>query len=204
MSVVSPSNADVVYKIAYIGPEGSGKTSTLRSIHRLARGSIKGPLKYLATELAPGTTLELLTLNLGQIRGFRTRVEVCTAPGHTRWNEIVPVILKGASCVVFVADSQIKRVGPNLDSLYNFRANEETIGASSGIPRPIIYQFNKVDLPEIVEPSRLAEILGIGDIPYFTTVALRGIRVYRPLQAAIEKAMSTTIPSGTPEIPARA
>ncbi|MFQ5907098.1 MAG: hypothetical protein ACE5JA_11085, partial [bacterium] len=157
-------------------------------------------LRYLTTELAPGTTLELLTLNLGEIQGLQTRVQVCTAPGHRRWREIIPVIVKGADCVVFVADSQIKRVGPNLDSLYDFRTSEERKADSSDAAKPVVYQFNKVDLPETVEPSRLAEILGVGDAPYFTTVALQGIRVYQPLQAAIEQAIRTANPLTTHEI----
>lgn len=186
MSVVSVTNAEIVHKVVYVGPEGSGKKTTVQTIHRLTKAGVRGPLRRLSTRLAPGITMDFFTLRIGRIRGYDTRIQICTAPGSKDAERVRRVILRGADCVIFVADCQIERLGSNLAFLYGFRAGEQC--APDGIegPAPVVYQLNKIDLPEVVEPARLAEILITGNAPCFSTSALDGTGVYGPLQAAIK------------------
>jgi len=189
MSVNDPSNVRRVYRIVYVGPEGAGKTTTLLAIHRLSREPVRGPLRYLSSQLIPKSTLDLLTLELGTINGLRTTARLYTAPGNKECHRFLSRIVRGATSIVFVTDSQIAKVGSNLDFVYEFRTNIISRASTDGLAPPIIYQFNKSDLPSTVEPDRMAEILGIGDEAYFTTAALNGSNVFVPLKTAIERSI---------------
>jgi hypothetical protein len=201
MSVVSLKNAEVIYKIVYIGPEGSGKTTTIEKIYGLTGEEMRGPLRRISTQRDANISLDLLTLKLGFIQGFRRKAQLCAPPGCREADEVRDLILKGADCVVFVADAQIERVGANLDFLYNLRATCLETSDPSGIV-PVIYQFNKYDLSKTVEPQRLAEILGVRDDPYFTTIAIDGTGVYEPLHAAIKIVLSEEFAVSKATVPA--
>ncbi|TET44378.1 hypothetical protein E3J62_10510 [candidate division TA06 bacterium] len=190
MPVVSVTNAEIVHKIVYVGPEGSGKKTTVQAIHRMTKADMRGPLRRLSTKFAPGVAMDFFTLRIGRVRAFNTRIQVCTAPGCKDADKVRRVILRGADCVIFVADCLIERLSSNLASLYSFRADEQGTIDGSEAPLPVVYQFNKIDLSEVVEPARLAEILIIGDAPYFATSALDGAGVYEPLRAAIKLSVS--------------
>jgi hypothetical protein len=177
------------HRILYVGPEGAGKTSTLLAVHRLSREPVRGPLRYLSSRLAPKSTIDLLTLELGLVEGARTRALLYTVPGNKEGLKLLSRIVRSATCIVFVSDSQIARVGSNLDFIYEFRTNiMGSAGFGSSAP-PVIYQFNKMDLPATVEPCRLAEILGISEEPYFSTAAITGTGVFVPLKTAIERSI---------------
>lgn len=190
MPIVSVTNAEIVHRIVYIGPEGSGKKTTVQSVHRLTKVGQRGPLRRLSTRFAPGIAMDFFTLRIGRVRGFSTKIQVCTTPGRRDADKVRRVILRGADCVIFVADCQIERLSSDLASLYTFRAGGRDAADSSEGPLPVVYQFNKIDLPEVIEPARLAEILITGDASYFATSALDGTGVYEPLRAAIKLAMS--------------
>ncbi len=177
------------YRILYVGPEGAGKTSTLLAIHRLSREPVRGPLRYVSSRLAPKSTVDLLTLELGLLQGIKTRALLYTIPGHKEGLKVLSRVVGCATSIVIVADSQIARVGLNLDFIYEFRTNiMGSVGRERPAP-PIVYQFNKMDLQATVEPCRLAEILGVGDEPYLSTAALSGTGVFVPLKTAIERSI---------------
>jgi hypothetical protein len=146
-------------------------------------------LRYLSSQHAPKTTSDLLTLELGAVRGLKTTAQLYTTPGNREGRGLLFRMIGGATTIVFVADSQISKVGLNLDFIYELRTNILTRATIDGIAPPIVYQFNKIDLASTVEPERMAEILGIEDEPYFTTAAIDGTGVFIPLKTAIERSI---------------
>ena len=189
MSVDNTLNGERILRVVYVGPEGSGKTTTLLAIHRLSKEPVRGPLRYLCSQLAPKSTIDLLTLQLGNINGLKTTARLYTVPGHKQGREVLTRIVRGATSIIFVVDSQIEKVGPNLDFIYEFRTNIIANASIEGSVPPVVYQFNKSDLASTVEPSRIAEILGIGDEAYFSTAAIDGTGVFVPLKTAIERSI---------------
>jgi signal recognition particle receptor subunit beta len=189
MSVDNALSARRIYRVVYAGPEGSGKTTTLLALHRLSKEPVRGQLRYLTSRHAPKSTIDYLALDLGKVNGLRTTARLYTVPGHKEGNAVLSRMVRGATSIVFVADSRIDKVGANLDFIYEFRTNVLASASIDGTIPPIIYQFNKSDLASTVEPSRIAEILGIGDEPYFATSAIDGTGVFVPLKTAIERSM---------------
>ena len=62
---------------------------------------------------------DFLPLNVGEIRGFKTRFHLYTVPGQVVYDASRKLIFKGLDGVVFVADSQAERMEENLQSMEN-------------------------------------------------------------------------------------
>src|SRR5713101_5335959 len=67
----------------------------------------------LATETDRTLFFDFLPLDLGTVRGFKTRFHLYTVPGQVFYEASRKLILKGADGVIFVADSQEERLDAN-------------------------------------------------------------------------------------------
>ena len=85
------------------------------------------------------------------ISGFTTRFQLYTVPGQVYYNATRKLVLQGADGVVFVADSQARRLDDNIESLQNLQANllEQGVDVRS---LPLVLQYNKQDLPARSHP----------------------------------------------------
>src|SRR5207249_8773069 len=83
----------------------------------------RGKLISLATETDRTLFFDFLPLDLGTIRGFKTRFHLYTVPGQVFYDASRKLILKGVDGVVFVADSQAARMEANQESLKNLQSN---------------------------------------------------------------------------------
>ena len=100
-------------------------------------------------------------MDLGTIRGFKTRFHLYTVPGQVYYNASRRLILKGVDGVVFVADSQMERLDANLESMQNLYDNMAQHGLD--IRRiPFVIQYNKRDLPNAAPLRQLQEDLNPG------------------------------------------
>ena len=79
----------------------------------------------LATETDRTLFFDFLPLDLGSVRGFRTRFHLYTVPGQVFYEASRRLILKGADGVVFVADSQEERLDANLETIDNLQRTSE-------------------------------------------------------------------------------
>src|SRR5947209_10095066 len=79
----------------------------------------------LATETDRTLFFDFLPLELGTVRGFKTRFHLYTVPGQVYYDASRKLILKGVDGVVFVADSQEERMDANIESLENLERSEE-------------------------------------------------------------------------------
>ena len=123
MSTINFSAREINFKIVYYGPGLSGKTTNLKQIYEQVPAESKGEMVSLATEDERTLFFDFLPLDLGKIRGFKTRFHLYTVPGQVFYNSSRKLILRGVDGVVFVADSSISRLRANAESLRNLREN---------------------------------------------------------------------------------
>ena len=142
-------------KIVYYGPGLCGKTTNLHWIHSKTAPRSRGEMVSLETEADRTLFFDLLPLDVGVIGGMRVRLQLYTVPGQVFYNATRRLVLKGVDGVVFVADSQVPAAEPNEESLANLRQNLEELGID---PKsvPIVFQFNKRDLRNILPIEKLA------------------------------------------------
>jgi mutual gliding-motility protein MglA len=190
VSLINYSSREINCKIVYYGPGLCGKTTNLQHIYSRVPQETRGKMISLATEMDRTLFFDFLPLELGQIRGFRTRFHLYTVPGQVYYNASRKLILKGVDGIVFVADSQIDRFDANIESLMNMHDNL----AEHGLAKekiPLVMQYNKRDLPRVVSVPDLEKELNPNQAPYFEAVALRGAGVFDTLKVACKLVLKT-------------
>ncbi|RJO64105.1 MAG: gliding-motility protein MglA [Myxococcales bacterium] len=181
MAFVNISTREISIKIVYYGPGLGGKTTNLQYICQKSDPETRGKLISLATETERTLFFDFLPLQLGEIRGFKTRFQLYTVPGQVFYDASRKLILKNADGVVFVADSQIERMDANLESLDNMKINMEENGLSLD-DVPLVMQYNKRDLPSAVEMRELSRLMNFLGAPEFEAVATQGTGVLETLK----------------------
>ena len=190
MSLINYSSREINCKIVYYGPGLCGKTTNLQHIYSRVPQEARGKMISLATEMDRTLFFDFLPLELGQIRGFRTRFHLYTVPGQVYYNASRKLILKGVDGIVFVADSQIDRFEANIESYMNMLDNltEHDLTIEK---IPFVMQYNKRDLPRVVPVDDLERELNPRKAPYFEAVALRGTGVFDTLKVACKLVLKT-------------
>jgi signal recognition particle receptor subunit beta len=168
-------------KIVYYGPGLCGKTTNLQWIHSRTAPRSRGDMVSLETETDRTLFFDLLPLDVGIIGGMKVRLQLYTVPGQVFYNATRRLVLKGVDGVVFVADSQAPAMEPNEESLANLKQNLEELGL--GISTlPIVFQYNKRDLRNILPVDRLEAALNPGGAPSFEAAAIHGVGVFETLK----------------------
>jgi signal recognition particle receptor subunit beta len=180
--VVNPLARELVFKIVYYGPGLGGKTTTLQHIYATTRPEHRGRMVSLATPVDRTLYFDFLPIRVPNIRDMGVRLQLFTVPGQVYYNATRKLVLTGADGVVFVADSQRLRMDANLESWENLRDNLREHGRILA-ELPHVFEFNKRDLPELVDTSELDLALNRHQVPAFATVAIRGVGVYEALEA---------------------
>ena len=104
MSMINYASREINCKIVYYGPGLGGKTTNLEHVYGKVSPSTRGKLISLATETERTLFFDFLPVDLGTIRGFKTRFHLYTVPGQVYYNASRKLILKGVDGIVFVAD----------------------------------------------------------------------------------------------------
>lgn len=160
-------------KIVYYGPAIGGKTTCLQAIHRATDPERRTKLYSLNTASDRTLFFDLMSLNLGRIRGYELLVQLFTVPGQVQYQATRKAVLGGADGVVFVADSQVDRVRDNIESLRDLVANLRSHGLDPETI-PLVYQYNKQDLNPLIPIEDLDTMLNPQKRPTFPTVATTG------------------------------
>ena len=183
MSLVNFTTREITCKIVYYGPGRSGKTTNLQYVYSQVPSDRKGQMVSLATQTDRTLFFDFLPLDLGTISGFTTKFQLYTVPGQVYYNATRKLVLQGADGVVFVADSQMRQLDENLESLQNLHANILEHGVDIRT-LPLVLQFNKQDLPPelILTPPELDEALNFRGLPTFAADALHGLGVFETLK----------------------
>jgi len=183
VSFINYAAREINCKLVYYGPGLCGKTTNLKFIYSKVEPSTKGKLISLATEAERTLFFDFLPLELGAIRGFKTRFHLYTVPGQVFYDASRKLILKGTDGVIFVADSQIERMEANIDSLEDLESN--LVGQNLKLERmPLVLQYNKRDLPNIVSVEELQVALNPRHAPWFEACAPKGTGVFETLKSA--------------------
>jgi signal recognition particle receptor subunit beta len=190
VSLINYSSREINCKIVYYGPGLCGKTTNLQHIYSRVPQETRGKMISLATEMDRTLFFDFLPLELGQIRGFRTRFHLYTVPGQVYYNASRKLILKGVDGIVFVADSQIDRFDANVESLVNMHDNLAEHGLAAD-KIPVVMQYNKRDLPRVVSVGDLERELNPQGSPFYEAVALRGTGVFDTLKLACKLVLKT-------------
>jgi len=188
MSFINYAAREINVKIVFYGPGLCGKTTNLQYIYEKSSPQQKGKLISLATETDRTLFFDFLPLDLGAVRGFKTRFHLYTVPGQVFYDASRKLILKGVDGVVFVADSQEARMDANAESLSNLEDNLSENGFELKTV-PYVLQFNKRDLPSAMLVDDMYRLLNFKGEPTFEAVATKGIGVFETLKAVAKQVL---------------
>ena len=181
MVVFNYSTRELTTKVVFYGPGLCGKTTNLQFIYDHMPQGVRGKMLSLATKSDRTLFFDFLPIDLGQIQGMKTKVQLYTVPGQVFYNETRRLVLKGADGVVFVADSQENMVDANLDSFRNLEENLAAHGMSLE-DTPHVIQYNKRDLPNAMPIEPLNERLNKYNAPFYEAIATTGVGVQETLR----------------------
>jgi signal recognition particle receptor subunit beta len=185
MALVNHQTREINAKIVYYGPGLCGKTTNIHMIfHRIAPGQ-RGKLISLATETDRTLFFDFLPVELGSIKNYKVRFHLYTVPGQVFYNATRKLVLKGADGVIFVADSQRAMLDADLESIANLRENFHAQGVNLS-DFPMVIQYNKRDLPDVLSVEELNAAMNPRDVPYYSAVATTGEGVLKTF-ASISK-----------------
>jgi signal recognition particle receptor subunit beta len=183
MVLFNYSTRELTAKIVFYGPGLCGKTTNLQYIYSsLPENVKKGKMLSLATKTDRTLFFDFLPIELGTIRGMRTRVQLYTVPGQVFYNSTRKLVLKGADGVVFVADSQAKMIEADIESYRNLEENLREMGIRIE-EIPLVMQFNKRDLPNLSSIEEMNTRINKHNAPFYEAVAMTGIGVEDTLKA---------------------
>jgi signal recognition particle receptor subunit beta len=189
-------------KIVYYGPGLCGKTTNLHWIHQRTAPGSRGEMVSLETETDRTLFFDLLPLEVGVIGGMKVRLQLYTVPGQVFYNATRKLVLKGVDGVVFVADSQAAMLDANIESLSNLKANLAELGLGYDHV-PVVFQFNKRDLRNILPVTTLSAALNPEGLPSFEAAALHGIGVFETLKTIAKLAVTSVRKKVASDAPAR-
>ena len=161
MSMINYASREINCKLVYYGPGLGGKTTNLEHVYGKVNPNARGKLISLATETERTLFFDFLPVDLGTVRGFKTRFHLYTVPGQVYYNASRKLILKGVDGVVFVADSQLERMEANIESMQNLYDNMAEYGYDL-TKIPFVVQYNKRDLPNAAPIKDLQAALNPG------------------------------------------
>jgi signal recognition particle receptor subunit beta len=133
----------------------------------------RGELMLLDTREDRTIYFDLLPFFYVAPSGMRIKLKVYTVPGQVRHDATRKAVLQRADGVVFVADSQQSQMAVNSESFENMERNMAMVGLS--LERlPLVVQFNKRDLSDIVPEDEVRATWRSSGLPVFMSSALKG------------------------------
>jgi len=176
MPFINFATKEINCKIVYYGPGLSGKTTNIKWIYEHIKPENKGELITLATETERTLFFDFVPIEVSTVKGFKVRFHLYTTPGQIIYQASRKLILKGVDGIVFVADSQEERHDANLDTLDDMVENLRDYDIEIE-EIPLVFQYNKRDLPNILPVEVLRKDLNRWNRPDFEAIAVKGIGV---------------------------
>jgi signal recognition particle receptor subunit beta len=189
MVLFNYATKEITAKVVYYGPGLCGKTTNLQFIYDSLPSNNKSKMLSLATKTDRTLFFDFLPLDLGKIRGMRTKLQLYTVPGQVYYNSTRQLVLKGADGVVFVADSQDFALDANVESLQNLEDNLRRQGIRIN-EIPVVMQYNKRDLPNVLPVEELDKEVNRLNVPSFESVATTGLGVEETLKGIAHEVLA--------------
>jgi len=175
-------------KIIYYGPAAGGKTTNLQVLHHRAHPDRKLELVSVNTAQDRTILFDLLPLKTPAFRSYELRFQVIAVPGQRLYAATRKMLLKGVDCVVFVANSATDRWTENLESLKEMTNYLLENGLEPG-SIPIVFQYNKRDLPYTTDVKVMDRALNARGSESFTAVGTREEGVLETFAAVLRRTM---------------
>jgi hypothetical protein len=197
MTFINYASREINCKIVYYGPGLCGKTTNLQWIYEKTNPNAKGKLISLATETDRTLFFDFLPLELGTVRGFKTRFHLYTVPGQVFYDASRKLILKGVDGVIFVADSQVERMDANVEAIENLVVNLKAQGYDLATI-PYVLQLNKRDLPNVESVEEMKRLLTHKSTPEptYEAIAAKGGGVFETLKGVAKLVLSELTRAG--------
>jgi mutual gliding-motility protein MglA len=176
-------------KIVYYGPGLCGKTTNLNAIYAKTSNKARGEMVSLNTETDRTLFFDLLPMDVGMIGGFKAKLQLYTVPGQVFYNSTRKLVLKGVDGIVFVVDSQTPMLEASRESLQNLQDNLRELGLEMG-DIPMVFQWNKRDLKNVVPIAQLEAELNPRNLPSFESIAQDGTGVFETLRGVTKLALA--------------
>ncbi|MBI4829848.1 MAG: hypothetical protein HY804_13795 [Nitrospinae bacterium] len=190
MVVLNYAARELTAKIVYYGPGLCGKTTNLEIIHDKMDPSRRGQMMSMATETDRTLFFDLLPVDLGEIGGFKIKIQLFTVPGQTFYNATRRLVLRGADGIVFVADSQAKQLAANVESMENLKENLGVNNLDFNTI-PMVIQLNKQDLPPLTSDAEMNLALNPRKVPTVKAVAFEGRGVFETFKAISQETLKS-------------
>ena len=190
MPLINMSKREIMCKIVYYGIGLSGKTTNLHYIHKVVSRRDVGQMVSIDTETERTLYFDLLPLDMGQVHGFHLKFQLYTVPGQVLYQQTRVSVLKGADGVVFVADSQANKLKENMES-WNELVDQLRRQNRNPSDFPIVMQWNKRDLPDVLPVPILEQYLNPFRMPTFEAVAVSGRGVVDSLRMIVNGTLRT-------------
>lgn len=188
MSFINHAAKEICCKIVYYGPGLCGKTTNVQYVYDRTVDGAKGRLISLKTESDRTLFFDFLPLELGNVGGYRMRLQLYTVPGQIFYRASRRLILRGLDGIVFVADSQPARLDADVESMEDLRDNLAEHGMSFE-QVPLVIQYNKRDIDGAVPITELRALLNPTGAPELEAEAASGKGVFETLKAAARMAL---------------
>jgi len=184
MGFINFAEKTINAKLVYYGVGMGGKTTSLQAVHScmVARNEVQ--LVSIKTEGDATLLFDFLPINLGQVEGFKIRIQGYTVPGQPKYKAMRKFVLSAADGVVLVIDSERSRLEENLQSLQSLKENLKANGLDPNTI-PIVLQYNKRDLQDILTEAELDRQFKFRpDLASFPSVARDGQGVFEAFSHA--------------------
>lgn len=162
----------IIVKIVYYGPALSGKTTNLMHLHDIINLDNCGDLMSLETKGDRTLFFDLLPFVI-KTKDFSIKIKLFTVPGQVAHDATRKAVLSRADGIVFVADSQNSQTRNNFESFTNLEKNSCRVGLDFET-MPLVIQYNKQDLDDIVSRDDVQEKWGPTGLPLIFSSALYG------------------------------
>jgi signal recognition particle receptor subunit beta len=189
MALILHAQREITLKIAYYGVGLGGKTTNLETIHAQSRPEARGKLVTVNTEAERTLFLDFLPLELGTFRGYNVRLHLLSVPGQVAQDSTRRLVLRNVDGVVLVIDSQPDALEGNNYSIRNLDYNLRLHGVDPDRV-PLVVQYNKRDLPGVLDVEEIAERLGVPEgVPELVASAREGWGVFEALKSVVRLSM---------------
>jgi signal recognition particle receptor subunit beta len=154
--------------ILFVGPSGSGRRTVMGDFQHLAapRGKVTWTDTSQAALNAGAVWFDFLPPGLGAVDGRTVRLHFEMPPDPLVWPEIFAGMVAKADAIVFVADSHR---GSSSENVAAIRALDRAVDRKKV---PVVFLFNKRDLPDALSIADLEASLGVNGAPRFEGSAI--------------------------------
>ncbi len=190
MARVNRRDRSIAIKIVYYGPGMSGKTTNLLKLHGRFPTSQRGDLIRLDTETERTLFFDYFPVELGVLGGYRLKANFFTVPGQSFYNQTRRIVVGGCDGLVFVADSHPDREEANLFALQNLAENLEAHNTSLE-KLPLVFQWNKRDVPGALKVKLLQKQLNPRGLPAIEAIATEGEGIWKTQRAIFTATMQS-------------